>query len=100
MYKLEEINPQSIPLNFVKDYLRVDHDLDDIEISLYIKSAISYVRNYIKAEKEDELDDELLIPILNLIAYFYENKTTTMKSTEKIGAIFNSMLDLNRNGVL
>lgn len=100
MYQLEEINPQCLPLQFVKDYLRVDHDLDDIEISVYIKAAESYVRNFIKAKPNEELDSELLIPMLSLIAYFYENKSVNMKSTEKTSAIFNSILDLHRGEIL
>lgn len=100
MVQFENITPDNLPLDFVKSYLRVDHDFDDIEIQLMINSAQSYVRNTLRVEKDEELDTELVIPMLTLIAHFYENKTTTMKSTEKADVIFSSILSLHRKEIL
>lgn len=94
------ITPDNLPLEFVKEYLRVEHDFDDMEIQLIINSAQSYVRNYIKATPDQQLDTELIIPILSIIAYCYENKTVAMKSNEKTDFIFNSILNMHRGGIL
>ena len=96
----QDITCENLPLNFVKQYLRVDHNFDDVEINVAIMSAQSYVRNYIKAPKDAILDKELIIPILTLIAHFYENKTTTMKTTERLDAVFNSVLNLHRRDIV
>lgn len=96
-----EISPDNLPLEFVKNYLRVDHDLDDAEIKLMIVSAQSYVRNLLKISKEEPIEDvELVIPMLALVAYFYENKTVTMKANEKIELMFESILGLHRREIL
>lgn len=97
---IEDITADSLPLEFVKQYLRVDHDFDDLEIQIHIKSAQSYVRNYIKQPEDEPLDDGLIVSILTLTAYFYENKSPQMKSTEKLDTIFGTILDLHRRDVL
>lgn len=96
----EDISPDNLPIEFVKSYLRVDHDLDDVEIQLMINSAKSYVRNNLRVEKDETLDTELVIPMLTLIAHFYENKSITIKSTQKIDSMFDSILSLHRREIL
>lgn len=98
--ELENITPDNLPLDFVKQYLRVEHNFDDLEIQLMVKSAQHYVRNYINQPDGTDMDIELVIPILTLVAYFYENKTVTMKSTEKLDVIFGSVLNLHRGDLL
>lgn len=98
--QVEDITPDNLPLEFVKQYLRVDHDFDNVEIQLMIISAQSYVRNILRVTKEEPLDIELVIPMLTLIAYFYETKTITMASNEKAGLMFESILSLHRKEVL
>lgn len=98
---LASITPDNLPLDFVKSYLRVEHDFDDAEIQLMISSAQSYVKNLLKIPKEEELEDaELVIPMLTLVAYFYENKTVSMKANEKIDLMFESILGLHRREIL
>lgn len=94
------ISPDNLPLAFVKQYLRVDHDFDDLEIQLMIQSAQSYIRNNLKLPKTEELDIEIVIPMLTLIAYFYENKTVIMSSKDKEDLIFGSILSLHRRDIL
>lgn len=97
----EDITPENLPLDFVKSYLRIDHSFDDVEIMLMIASAKSYVKNYIQQPDDQPLIDiEVIIPMLTLVAYFYENKTVTMKSNEKLDAIFGSILSLHRKGIV
>lgn len=96
----DQISANNLPLDFVKSYLRIDHDLDDLEIELYIRAAKSYVRNYVKLDPTEELSEELVIPILVLVAKFYESKTTTIRSTEKLDFIFAGLLDMNRGNIV
>lgn len=98
--ELDEISADNLPLKFVKQYLRVDHNLDDLEISIYIRSAISYVRNYIKQPAGEKMDDEMIMPVLILVAYFYENKSPQMKSNEKLDITFSNILNIHRREVL
>lgn len=92
---------EKIDLELVKQYLRIGHDLDDYEINLYVNAAISFVKNYTQATEETIFkNSELILPILNLVAYFYENKTTTISTNTKISEIFGSILDMHRENIL
>lgn len=99
---LDEImlSPKEITLEMVKSYLRVDHDLDDLEITMCYQSAYHYTRKYIGADVEDELDVDLTLPILSLTCHFYEIKSTRQPANEKMDEIFSSVLSLNRMSVL
>ena len=92
--------PTDLTIDIVKNYLRVDHNLDDVEIALYLKSALSYVRKYIGVDMEEPLDVDLCIPVLNLTAHFYEQRSVTALSNEKMDDIFGAILRINRYGVL
>lgn len=94
------ITPENLNLEITKQYLRVDHDLDDIEIMVYIEAAKSYVKDYVKASEDDVLDYALIIPMLSFIAHCYENKAVNIKSTEKIDGMFKGVLDMYRRDIL
>ena len=90
--------PSQIDLHFIKNYLRIDqdNDLDDMELSLYLTVARSYIENY-TGYYDYEIDEnpEFSIVILMLVAHFYENKTIVAdKSTTDY--IFNSILAMHR----
>lgn len=97
---LSDVTVETLDLDLVKQYLRVEHDLDDMEIKLYIDCAIGYVRTYTKCPANQTLDKELLIPILNLIGYFYTNKTITLDKTETMSHFFGGFMDMYRDGIL
>lgn len=97
---MELLTPETVTLDFVKQYLRIDHDYDDLELQIALKSAISYVRKYVKQPDDEPLDFELIIPILTLTGHFYENKTPIGKSSEKTETIVNSILNLNRYDIV
>lgn len=97
---LNDITPENIPLDLVKQYLRVDFDFDDLEIAIALKSATSYVKKYLKKEDEVLVDSDLIIPILVLVSHFYENKSLLGKSTDKIDSIISSILDMNRVDII
>ena len=94
------LSPKEITLDMVKGYLRVDHSLDDLEITMCFQSAYNFVRKYIGADKEEELDVDLSLPILSLTCHFYETKSTRQPANEKMDEIFSSVLSLNRVSIL
>ena len=69
------ILPSNISVEFVKKYLRIEHDLDDMELYIYLETAKSFVESYTSMTIE-ELDNhkEVIMCILLLCAHFYENK--------------------------
>ena len=88
--------PSQIDLAFLKNYLRIDHDLDDVELSLYLSASKSYIQNYTGYDEFD-MDEhiEFSIPILMLCSHFYENKSIVVsKSTSD--TIFASILNMHR----
>lgn len=97
---IDDVSADNMPLEFVKQYLRVDHDFDDLEIMVNIRTAQDYVRNFIKQPDGEPLEDALIMPILTLVAHFYENKSPQMKSTEKLDSIFGSILSLYMKEVI
>lgn len=94
------LSPSEITLDMVKNFLRVDHNLDDVEITMCFQSAVTYVTKYVGAESYDDLDVDLILPILSLTCHFYENKGVTQSSNEKMDEIFSGILNLNRVSVL
>lgn len=78
----------------VKQYMRIEHNLDDMELVLYLKSAISYVEKYVDEEYVNDI--ELVMPVLMLISHFYENKTPMNVSNAKYDHIFKDILWMNR----
>ena len=104
---LDIVSPNQLTLDIVKQYLRIDHNLDDMELSLYLKSALSYVYGYVGAtftedytKTETKIPVELSIPTLALISHYYENKQVTVKTTDRIDEMINSVLTMNRGSVL
>lgn len=83
-----------INFEYVKDYL-VCTDEDKTEVDVYIVAAKSYVKTY-TALTDEELDasDYFVMPVLMLIAHFYENKSTEMSG--KLNAIYNNLLNLGK----
>lgn len=83
-----------LDITMVKQYMRIEHDLDDFELELYLKSAISYVKKYVE---EDYVNDiELVMPVLMLVSHFYENKTPMNVANSKYDHIFKDILWMNR----
>ena len=93
-----EINsPDDLNVEMVKHYMRIEHNLDDFELSLYLKSALNYVRKYVdmydsSSQVQQDMDIELVIPVLMLVAHFYENKTPINLNNAKVDNIFSDIL--------
>ena len=94
------LSPEEITLDMIKNYMRVDHNLDDVEITMCFQSAISYIRKYIGADADTPLDVDLSLPILSLTCHFYENKGVTQMANEKMDEIFSGILSINRMSIL
>ena len=87
-----------LEVDLVKQYMRIDHDLDDLELALYLKSAISYVKKYVLEQYVDDI--ELVMPVLMLVSHFYENKTPMNVSNAKYDSVFKDILWMSRGLVL
>ena len=94
------LSPDKITLEIVKNYLRIDHDLDDVELTMCFQSALSYVRKYIGADADTPLDVDLSLPILSLTCHFYQTKSVRQPTNEKMDEIFSNVLSMNRLSVL
>lgn len=92
--KISEIN-----LEVVQNYLRISVGEDDIleqmELQMYIDSAINYLIKYTGLELEQIEENEYYsIPVLLLIADFYENKST--QGTRYVSHIFDKFINLDK----
>ena len=83
-----------LDVDMVKQYMRIEHNLDDAELGLYLKSAKSYVLNYVGEEYSQSI--ELIMPVLMLISHFYENKTPMNVSNAKYDFVFKDILWMHR----
>lgn len=87
-------------ISIVKNYLRVDHEDDDIFISIVLMPAAkTFIENYLnrKIKDFDELPKEFTIAALNLIAHWYENRDIQPeKSGSELNYLFAGLLDSHR----
>lgn len=102
MEELLDINsPDDLTLDVVKHYMRIEHNLDDFELQMYLKSALSYVRKFVGIEdKTIPLDVDLVMPVLMMVSHFYENKTPINANNSKLDSIFEGILWMNKGVVL
>lgn len=91
--KISEIN-----LDVVQNYLRISLGEDDIaeqmELQMYIDAAKQYLQKYTGLEMEKiEENEYYAIPVLLLIADFYENKS--MQGSRYANTIFDRFINLD-----
>ena len=91
-------SPDDLTLEVVKHYMRIEHNLDDFELTMYLKSALSYVRKFVELEDAPEvpLDVDLIMPVLMLISHFYENKTPVNVNNAKLDDVFAGIMWMNK----
>lgn len=91
-------SPDDLTLDVVKHYMRIEHDLDDFELTMYLKSALSYVRKFVGMDDTPEipLEIDLIMPVLMLVSHFYENKTPMNVNNAKLDDVFAGILWMNR----
>lgn len=95
-----DIEIPEINLDFFKNWLRIDHDLDDLELNLCLAAAKSNVQNTIGVELTEESDPELIIVALNLASYYYQNKTMGADKKYIPDSIYTSILSMHNNKIL
>lgn len=66
-----------LTLEFVKNYLRVDYDNDDVLIQMMIDSAMSYIQSFLNQKFADfeEVPAEFTVAALSLISQWYEQRS-------------------------
>lgn len=92
--KISDIN-----IEVVQQYLRLPIGAGDVqeelELSMYLDAARSYLKKYTGlADEEIDENEYYSIPILMLIAEFYENKS--IKGTRYVNEIFQRFVDLDK----
>ena len=95
----EDINsPDDLTVDVVKHYMRIDHDLDDFELAMYLKSALAYARKFVGKDSDPDipLDVDLIMPVLMLISHFYENKSPINANNAKLDDVFSGILWMNK----
>jgi uncharacterized phage protein (predicted DNA packaging) len=90
-----------VDLDFVKGYLRVDHNVDDDLINTMIVAAKNFIQFYLnrKFDEFEEIPEEFTIALLAIVAHWYENRQIqSADSTQnELPYIFSDLLDLYRN---
>lgn len=70
-----------LTLDEVKNYLRVEHDLDDVLIQAMMDSAASHIKSYTGLGDGINQHDDLTVPFLMLIGDMYEDRTATVNNS-------------------
>lgn len=91
-------SPDDLTVDIVKHYMRIEHDLDDFELTMCLKSALLYVRKFVYMDDTPDvpLDIDLIMPVLMLVSHFYENKTPVNVNNAKLDDIFSGIMWMNR----
>lgn len=63
-----------IDLEDIKDYLRIDHDGDDVNLALIAESAESYIRSLCRPFEVGALPPEIRQAVFVLASHWYDNR--------------------------
>lgn len=87
-----------VTLDFVKNYLRVDGDEDDVLLSAYLTAGIEYIKSY---TGNDDIDshEEVTIALLCIIADAYEVRQFTTSTTD-ISPVVEGILNIHCNNLI
>lgn len=98
---MNSVKITDLDLDFVKNYLKIDHDVDDQLISTMIVAAQNFIQAYLNRKFDDfeEIPDEFTIAALAIIAHWYENRAIQSADATKneLQYVFSGLLDLYRN---
>ena len=95
-----DIELPKLDLDFFKNWIRIDHNLDDTELNLCLLAAKSNVQNTIGDEINSKSDPELFVVILNLASYYYQNKSMGVDKNFIPDKIYKSILSMHNNKIL
>ena len=97
--KITEVN-----VDFVKEYLRIDHADDDILLTAMLGAAKSFIQSYLDRKFEDfgaveNIPDEFTVACLAIIAHWYERREIqgNKDTTGELRYVFAGLLDMHRN---
>lgn len=91
-----------LTLEYVKEYLRVDFNEDDIFIQNMIVAAQSFIQNHLNRKFTDwtnngeEVPAEFTISALSIIAHWYENRTISSAVANETLYSFSGILDQHK----
>jgi uncharacterized phage protein (predicted DNA packaging) len=98
---MEIVRITDLDVAFVKEYLRVDHEEDDLLIRTFIESSKSYIQNYLglRFEEFEVIPEEFSVAALAVIAHWYERRgiQATKDDRGEMNHIFSALLDAHRN---
>lgn len=91
---LQTIKFSTLDLDFVKHYLRIDFNDDDIELQLYLDSSKLWLLNYTgKTVEELDAKQYSVLVVLMMVAQSYEQKEmVTMGVNLKGNPLFEMLL--------
>lgn len=90
---------EDITIDYIKLYLRVDDNVDDVLIESLLSSAISYIKAYTGLTDEELNAYESLTPIILIyISNLYDNRTLEVNErvNKSKNSLINGTLDLYR----
>lgn len=100
MLPLKTIKVTELTMETVKEYLRVDHEDDDILLETMLGAAQSFIQSYLNRKFTDfeELPGEFTIACMALVAHWYERREIQPeKATKELNYVFGGLLDMHRD---
>ncbi|ARK29047.1 head-tail connector protein [Halalkalibacter krulwichiae] len=98
---MKDILITELDLDLVKQYLRIDHNEDDVLLTTMLYSAKSFIQSYLnkRFEEFETIPDEFTIACLAILAHWYERREIQGdKDTRgELKYVFSGLLDLHRN---
>lgn len=98
---LNNVKITEIDLDFLKNYLKIDFEDDDILLFTMLMASKSYIQSYLNRDFDDfeVVPLEFTIACLALVAHWYEKREIqSEKSTkEELKFVFSGLLDIHRN---
>ena len=91
-----------LTLDYVKDYMRVDIEEDDLLIQHMIIAAQSFIQSHLNRKFTDwtnigeEVPPEFTISALTMIAHWYENRTISAEVAKETLYSFSGILDQHK----
>lgn len=101
--EIENVKPQDIDLNIVKNYLRIDFDDSDNDrmLAIILASGKSFVQSYLnwKFTEVDEVPMEITIALLAIVEHWYKNRGVMAEDTtvRELPYVFSGILDMHRH---
>jgi|SRR5699024_1926321 len=97
---IKPVKITEMDIDFVKNYLRIEDDEDDLMIMTMLEAAKSFIQSYLNQKFEDfeELPNEFSIAALAIIAHWYERREihSDKDTRSELRYVFAGLLDMHR----